>query len=129
VILLTYVLTGWLASALVPDFSWRILWLIGAPTGLLKTSSGGYHQGHPGPPSAGEGEHTGLDLYAYPDAAKARDAAKAVGVATEQGVSWGQVVEAVFGAKVEGRLSTRLLRCSPMLTSPSFVPLVALGET
>jgi putative MFS transporter len=30
-----YVLTGWLASALVPDFSWRILWLIGAPTGLL----------------------------------------------------------------------------------------------
>jgi putative MFS transporter len=30
-----YVLTGWLASALVPQFSWRILWLIGAPTGLL----------------------------------------------------------------------------------------------
>jgi hypothetical protein len=30
-----YVLTGWLASELVPEFSWRILWLIGAPTGLL----------------------------------------------------------------------------------------------
>ena len=28
-----YVVTGWLASALVPEFSWRILWLIGAPTG------------------------------------------------------------------------------------------------
>jgi putative MFS transporter len=30
-----YIITGWLASALVPQFSWRILWLIGAPTGLL----------------------------------------------------------------------------------------------
>jgi lysyl-tRNA synthetase, class II len=49
-------------------------------------------------------EHTGLNLYAYPDAAKARAAAKAVGVVTEPGASWGQVVEAVFGAKVEHRL-------------------------
>jgi lysyl-tRNA synthetase class 2 len=49
-------------------------------------------------------EQAALDLYAYPDAAKARDAAKAVGVATEPGVSWGQVVEAVFGAKVEHKL-------------------------
>jgi putative MFS transporter len=30
-----YIITGWLASVLVPQFSWRILWLIGAPTGLL----------------------------------------------------------------------------------------------
>ena len=30
-----YVLTSWLASALVPTYSWRILWLIGLPTGLL----------------------------------------------------------------------------------------------
>jgi MFS transporter, putative metabolite:H+ symporter len=30
-----YILTGWLASLLVPEYSWRILWLIGAPTGLL----------------------------------------------------------------------------------------------
>jgi MFS transporter, putative metabolite:H+ symporter len=30
-----YVVTGWLASELIPQFSWRILWLIGAPTGLL----------------------------------------------------------------------------------------------
>jgi putative MFS transporter len=30
-----YVLTSWLASALVPEFSWRILWLLGAPTGVL----------------------------------------------------------------------------------------------
>jgi lysyl-tRNA synthetase, class II len=49
-------------------------------------------------------EHTGLDLYAYQDAIEARDAANAVGVATEPGVSWGQVVEAVFGAKVEHKL-------------------------
>ena len=30
-----YVITSWLSSALVPDYSWRILWLIGLPTGLL----------------------------------------------------------------------------------------------
>jgi putative MFS transporter len=30
-----YIVTGWLASALVPEFSWRILWLLGAPTGVL----------------------------------------------------------------------------------------------
>jgi lysyl-tRNA synthetase, class II len=49
-------------------------------------------------------EQTGLDLYAYPDAAEARDAANALGVATEPGVSWAQVVEAAFGAKVEHKL-------------------------
>jgi len=30
-----YILTSWLASELVPHFSWRILWLIGLPTGLV----------------------------------------------------------------------------------------------
>lgn len=30
-----YVITSWLSSALVPTYSWRILWLIGLPTGLL----------------------------------------------------------------------------------------------
>ena len=30
-----YILTSWLAVALVPIYSWRILWLIGLPTGLL----------------------------------------------------------------------------------------------
>jgi putative MFS transporter len=30
-----YVITSWLAVALVPTYSWRILWLIGLPTGLL----------------------------------------------------------------------------------------------
>ena len=30
-----YVLTSWLSAALVPIFSWRILWLIGLPTGAL----------------------------------------------------------------------------------------------
>ena len=29
-----YIITSWLAAALVPEYSWRILWLIGAPTGL-----------------------------------------------------------------------------------------------
>lgn len=30
-----YVLTSWLAGALTPHYSWRIMWLIGLPTGLL----------------------------------------------------------------------------------------------
>lgn len=30
-----YILTSWLASELVPLYSWRILWLIGLPTGVL----------------------------------------------------------------------------------------------
>jgi putative MFS transporter len=31
----SYVITSWLAASLTPHFSWRILWLIGMPTGLL----------------------------------------------------------------------------------------------
>jgi putative MFS transporter len=30
-----YIITSWLSSTLVPEFSWRILWLLSAPTGLL----------------------------------------------------------------------------------------------
>jgi putative MFS transporter len=30
-----YVLTSWLSSWLVPDYGWRILWLLGLPTGVL----------------------------------------------------------------------------------------------
>jgi putative MFS transporter len=30
-----YIITSWLAVELVPHFSWRILWLLGAPTGVL----------------------------------------------------------------------------------------------
>jgi putative MFS transporter len=30
-----YIITSWLAAALVPSLSWRILWLIGFPTGIL----------------------------------------------------------------------------------------------
>lgn len=30
-----YIITSWLASALIPSLSWRILWLIGFPTGVL----------------------------------------------------------------------------------------------
>lgn len=32
---LGYVLTSWLAAVLMPHYSWRILWLIGLPTGVL----------------------------------------------------------------------------------------------
>lgn len=30
-----YILTSWLAAELVPTYSWRILWLIGLPTGVV----------------------------------------------------------------------------------------------
>ena len=30
-----YVITSWLAAELVPTYSWRILWLIGLPTGVV----------------------------------------------------------------------------------------------
>ncbi len=30
-----YILTSWIAVALVPTYSWRILWLIGLPTGVV----------------------------------------------------------------------------------------------
>ena len=30
-----YMITSWLAASLTPEFSWRILWLIGLPTGLI----------------------------------------------------------------------------------------------
>jgi lysyl-tRNA synthetase class 2 len=49
-------------------------------------------------------EHAGIDLYNYPDAGKAREAAKAAGVTTEPGLSWGQVVEAVFAETIEDKL-------------------------
>ena len=29
-----YIITSWLSSSLVPEYTWRILWLIGLPTGL-----------------------------------------------------------------------------------------------
>lgn len=32
---LAYIITSWLAGWLTPHYSWRILWLIGLPTGLL----------------------------------------------------------------------------------------------
>lgn len=49
-------------------------------------------------------EHTGLDLYQHREASVAREQAAIIGVKTEPGVSWGQVVEAVFGDKVEHKL-------------------------
>ncbi|MGH9166712.1 MAG: MFS transporter [Acidimicrobiia bacterium] len=32
---LAFFVTSWLSSSLQPEFGWRIMWLIGAPTGLL----------------------------------------------------------------------------------------------
>jgi putative MFS transporter len=30
-----YVVTSWLAASLIPQFGWRVMWLLGLPTGLL----------------------------------------------------------------------------------------------
>lgn len=51
-------------------------------------------------------EHTKtkLDLYAHTDAEDARQQAAKIGVKLEPGVSWGQVVEAVFGERVEDKI-------------------------
>ncbi len=49
-------------------------------------------------------EHTGVDFYAANNAAKAREQAKKIGIATEPGISWGQVVEVVFAEKIEDQL-------------------------
>jgi lysyl-tRNA synthetase class 2 len=46
-------------------------------------------------------EHTGVQFLDFPDAAVARQQAKAIGVEVEAGTLWGKVVEAVFGEKVE----------------------------
>lgn len=49
-------------------------------------------------------EHTGLDFYAHTEPKEARDAAARIGVKLEEGLSWGQIVEAVFGERVEDKL-------------------------
>jgi len=49
-------------------------------------------------------EHTGLNFYDFPDATQAREQAAKIGIKTESGISWGQVVEAVFGERVEAKL-------------------------
>lgn len=49
-------------------------------------------------------EHTGVDFYSIPDAEAAQTAAHKIGVVVEKGKSWGQVVEAVFGERVEDKL-------------------------
>jgi lysyl-tRNA synthetase class 2 len=49
-------------------------------------------------------EHTGLDLSKHRDAKEAREQAAIIGVKMEPGVSWGQVVESVFGDRVEDKL-------------------------
>lgn len=49
-------------------------------------------------------EHAKIDLAAITDPTEARELAKSVGVHVEEGVSWGQVVEAVFDERVEDKL-------------------------
>jgi lysyl-tRNA synthetase class 2 len=49
-------------------------------------------------------EYTDLDLDKHADAKEAREQAAIIGVNTDPGFGWGQVVEAVFGEKVEHKL-------------------------
>lgn len=49
-------------------------------------------------------EHSKIDLAAITDPVEARQAAKSIGVHTDEGVSWGQIVETVFDERVEDKL-------------------------
>ncbi|NDE91023.1 MAG: lysine--tRNA ligase [Alphaproteobacteria bacterium] len=49
-------------------------------------------------------EHTGIDFHAFPTVEAAREQATKLKVPTDPKSNWGQVVEAVFGEKVEGKL-------------------------
>lgn len=49
-------------------------------------------------------EHTGVDFYGLTDPVAAREAAAKIGVKTQEGLCWGQIVEAVFGERVEDKL-------------------------
>ncbi|HAX91310.1 MAG TPA: lysine--tRNA ligase [Rhodospirillaceae bacterium] len=49
-------------------------------------------------------EHTGVDFYKTTDIIAARDAAAKIGIKTQEGLSWGQIVEAVFDERVEHHL-------------------------
>jgi lysyl-tRNA synthetase class 2 len=49
-------------------------------------------------------EFTGVDFLQHTDGDKAREQAARIGVKTDPGFGWGQVVEAVFGEKVEEKL-------------------------
>lgn len=49
-------------------------------------------------------EHTGVDFHAFPEKEAARAEAAKLGVKTEPKANWGQIVEAVFGERVEKHL-------------------------
>ncbi len=49
-------------------------------------------------------EHTGLDLDAIQDPVAATEAVRGLGIKIEGGLSWGQIVEFIFGEKVEEHL-------------------------
>jgi len=49
-------------------------------------------------------EHTGVDFYGLPDPKEACAAAAKIGVKMQDGLSWGQIVETVFGERVEAKL-------------------------
>ncbi len=49
-------------------------------------------------------EHTGVDFYKITDPVAAREAATKIGIKTQEGLCWGQIVEAVFGERVEDKL-------------------------
>lgn len=49
-------------------------------------------------------EHTGLNLYDYQDPIEAKKAAEAKGMKLQDGLGWGQIVEAIFGDHVEDKL-------------------------
>lgn len=64
-------------------------------------------------------EYTKIDFLAIETAEEARAVAKEIGVHTEEFFNWGQVVEEVFGEKVEEHLIQPIhVTCNPVETSP-----------
>src|SRR5262249_43361867 len=103
-----YIITSWLASELVPIFSWRILWLLGAPAGVLLPRPNRWIPDSPGYLLAGGRE------------------ARARGVMTRYGAI---VVEEHPELEVEGDVRSQWMQLSrpPLLSQTLAIVLLGIG--
>jgi putative MFS transporter len=104
-----YVLTSWLSEMLVPDYGWRILWLLGLPTGLVLIALNRWIPESP------------RFLLAHGREAEARVIMERYGAVVERDASSELAVE----ADVAGRFG-QLLR-PPLIGLTSVVVLLGLG--
>ena len=104
-----YVLTSWLSEMLVPDYGWRILWLLGLPTGLVLIALNRWIPESP------------RFLLAHGREAEAQAIMERYGAVVERGAP----SEAAADADVAGRFG-QLLR-PPLIGLTSVVVLFGLG--